>query len=142
MFFITQDQNSKLARSSITNILKNLNSVPEKWRTAIRNNGGGYFNHIIYWASMCPSSHQPKLCIKEMIEKSFGSFDDFKEQFSKQASSVFGSGYTWLVLSKDRKRFHIMSTNDQVQYILDDCTVHTNVVFPYRIAQSLKAITQ
>lgn len=110
---------SQLARSSIVDILKDLSSVPEKWRTAIQNNGGGYVNHIIYWAAMCkPSANDagddPSDNLRSLIENSFESFEEFKKMFTGQATKLFGSGYVWLCLSNDWQSLVIRTSANQV----------------------------
>ena len=79
-------------------ILKRLSEVPKQWLTPIRNNGGGYLNHIFYWECMCPSpnSTHPTGSLAEDIEDSFGSFAKFKAAFSEAGATLFGSGYVWL----------------------------------------------
>jgi Fe-Mn family superoxide dismutase len=92
-------------------ILKNLNQLPEEIRTAVRNNGGGHYNHTLFWEIMKPASHQggpqgggePKEKLKEEIEKNFGSFEEFKKLFSETAIKHFGSGWAWLVITSDKK---------------------------------------
>lgn len=66
--------------------------------SGVRNQGGGYFNHNIFWESMSPSGGgKPSGALAEAIDKSFGSFDDFKEKFTGEATGLFGSGFVWLV---------------------------------------------
>ena len=99
-------------------ILRDVSSVPEKWRTAIKNNGGGYVNHILYWATMCNNNNnnnnKPSDVLKSMIKTSFGSFEEFKEEFTLQASKLFGSGYVWLCLSDEWNSLSIKTTINQV----------------------------
>ncbi len=86
-----------LATKSIEALLKNLDSVPEEIRTAVRNNGGGYYNHKLFWEAMSPSGGgEPKGPLAEAIRATFGAFEAFKETFSKAAGSRFGSGWGWL----------------------------------------------
>jgi Fe-Mn family superoxide dismutase len=85
-------------------ILKKLNQLPEEIKTAVRNNGGGHYNHSLFWEIMKPNGGgEPKGKLKEEIEKNFGSFEEFKKLFSETAIKHFGSGWGWLVLSSDRK---------------------------------------
>lgn len=101
-----------LYKKTVEEILSDLNSVPEDARTAVKNNGGGYFHHSIFWQMMSPDKSAPKEKIKEAIDKTFGSFDKFKEEFTAKASTHFASGWTWLV--KDRKNnLSIISTPNQ-----------------------------
>lgn len=86
-----------LANKSIEEILGNLASVPESIRTAVRNNGGGYANHSLFWKIMGPAGGGlPSGDLAGAIDSAFGSFDAFKESFSKAALTRFGSGWAWL----------------------------------------------
>ena len=86
-----------LANKSIEEILANLNSVPEDIRTAVRNNGGGYANHSLFWNIMSPDGGgEPTGELADAINSTFGSFDEFKAAFSKAAATRFGSGWAWL----------------------------------------------
>jgi Fe-Mn family superoxide dismutase len=86
-----------LASKSIEDLLGDLTSVPESIRTAVRNNGGGYANHRLFWAIMSPNGGgTPQGELANAINAAFGSFDDFKDKFSKAASTRFGSGWAWL----------------------------------------------
>lgn len=88
---------SNLASKSIEELLANLDSVPESIRTTVRNNGGGYANHSLFWQIMGPDGGgSPSGDLAEAINSAFGSFDAFKEEFSKAASTRFGSGWAWL----------------------------------------------
>jgi Fe-Mn family superoxide dismutase len=85
-------------------ILKNLNQLPEEIRTAVRNNGGGHYNHSLFWEIMKPNGGgEPKGKLKEEIERNFGSFEEFKKIFSETAIKHFGSGWAWLVITSDKK---------------------------------------
>jgi Fe-Mn family superoxide dismutase len=85
-------------------ILRNLNQLPEEIRTAVRNNGGGHYNHTLFWEIMKPNGGgEPKGKLKEEIERNFGSFEEFKKLFSETAIKHFGSGWAWLVITSDKK---------------------------------------
>jgi Fe-Mn family superoxide dismutase len=88
-----------LANKSVEELLaNNLSAVPENLRTAVRNNGGGHANHTMFWTIMGPNAGgNPKGDIASAIDKTFGSFDTFKEKFTTAASGRFGSGWAWLV---------------------------------------------
>ena len=91
----------ELQNKSLDDLLKNLNSVPEAVRTAVRNNGGGHWNHTMFWQIMAPGAGgNPSGAIGEAITKSFGGFDKFKEQLNSAATSRFGSGWAWLVVER------------------------------------------
>lgn len=86
-----------LQNKSVEELLKNLNSLPEDIRTAIRNNGGGHANHSLFWPVMGPNGGgQPSGELANAINSALGSFDNFKDQFSKAAATRFGSGWAWL----------------------------------------------
>ncbi|PIE80552.1 MAG: superoxide dismutase [Chloroflexi bacterium] len=86
-----------LVGKSIEEVLANLDSVPEGVRTAVRNNGGGYANHALFWSVMSPDGGgEPTGELAEAIKAAFGSFADFKAAFSKAAGTRFGSGWAWL----------------------------------------------
>jgi Fe-Mn family superoxide dismutase len=107
----------KPAMQSLEELLSNLDSVPQEIRTAVRNHGGGHFNHSFFWRTLCPPALSlPKgempVKLAEAIVKNFGSFEKFKEQFTAAASGVFGSGWAWLVLS-NTEGLKIMTTPNQ-----------------------------
>jgi Fe-Mn family superoxide dismutase len=86
-----------LAALSIEDLLGNLASVPESIRTAVRNNGGGFANHSLFWNVMSANGGgAPQGELAAAINTAFGSFDAFKDQFSKAAATRFGSGWAWL----------------------------------------------
>ena len=84
-------------------LLENLGGVPEDVRTAVRNHGGGHYNHSLFWQMMKKNGGgEPKAELAKAIDASFGNFADFKAKFSEAATKVFGSGWAWLVLSDGR----------------------------------------
>jgi Fe-Mn family superoxide dismutase len=86
-----------LASKSIEALLGNMNSVPEAIRTAVRNNGGGFANHSLFWSIMSPDGGgKPVGELGNAIAGVFGGFDNFKDAFSKAAMTRFGSGWAWL----------------------------------------------
>ena len=85
---------------SISDILRNIDSVPEDIRTAVRNNGGGYANHDMFWKIMSPTGGgEPSGELGEAINSKFGGLSQLKEQLTNAASTQFGSGWGWLVLA-------------------------------------------
>ncbi len=83
---------------SIEAILGDLNAVPENIRTAVRNNGGGYANHNLFWQIMGPNGGgEPSGALGDAISSAFGSFGEFQSAFSAAAATRFGSGWAWLV---------------------------------------------
>jgi len=88
-----------LADKSPEELIKNLDAVPEQVRTAVRNNGGGHYNHSLFWQMMKhEGGGKPPGELAQAIDKHFNSFAAFKEQFTKAALGQFGSGWAWLVL--------------------------------------------
>ena len=91
-------EGSDLVDMSIEDILADLDAVPEAIRTAVRNNGGGYANHSLFWGVMSPDGGgEPSGALADAISSGFGGFADFKSAFAAAASGVFGSGWAWLV---------------------------------------------
>ena len=91
-----------LAGKSIEEILQNLDAVPEEVRTAVRNNGGGFYNHALFWQWLSPNGGgEPTGALADAINAKWGSFDAFKEAFAKSAATRFGSGWGWLVKTAD-----------------------------------------
>ncbi len=98
------DGHSDLADQPIEMLLANLDGVPESIRTAVRNNGGGFANHSLFWQIMSPNGGgSPSGALAAAINAAFGSFDEFKAAFSKAAGTRFGSGWAWLYVGKDGK---------------------------------------
>ena len=91
------ENHADLSAKGIEAILGNLEALPESIRTAVRNNGGGYANHSLFWQVMGPNcGGEPSGELASEINASFGSFDGFKETFAKAAMTRFGSGWAWL----------------------------------------------
>jgi Fe-Mn family superoxide dismutase len=87
-----------LGKKAVEDLLKDLTSIPEKVRTAVRNQGGGHYNHTLFWQMMKKGGGgEPAGELAKAIDKKFGSFSAFKEQFTKAAIGQFGSGWAWLV---------------------------------------------
>ncbi|HKW46615.1 MAG TPA: superoxide dismutase [Gemmatimonadaceae bacterium] len=88
----------QLEGKSLDDLMRGINSVPETVRTAVRNNGGGHWNHSMFWEIMGPKKGgEPKGKIADAIKSSFGDFAKFKEQFAAAATGRFGSGWAWLI---------------------------------------------
>ncbi len=108
-------EGTDLAGKSIEDILAGISKHP----VAVRNNGGGYYNHDLFWKVMSPNGGGlPSGKVLQAIEKSFGSFDAFKEQFSKAAATRFGSGWAWLVKKQDGSLV-VSSTPNQDNPLMD-----------------------
>jgi superoxide dismutase, Fe-Mn family len=103
-------------------LIRNLLSVPEDIRTAVRNNGGGYINHNLFWQIMQPGgSNKPTGKLASEIDSAFGSFDAFKEAVAKAGTTRFGSGWAWLVTDAGGK-LQVTSTPNQDSPISDGLT--------------------
>lgn len=100
-----------LESKSIEEIVKNLDTVPENIKTAVRNNGGGHLNHAFFWELLSPEKKELSGELKEAIEKAFGSVDKFKEEFEAAGAGRFGSGWAWLVVNNGA--LEITSTPNQ-----------------------------
>ncbi len=88
-----------LQKKSLVELLADLNAIPEAVRTAVRNNGGGHYNHGLFWKWMAPKAGgEPAGALGKAIAQGFGDFAGFKDQFAKAAMSRFGSGWSWLVV--------------------------------------------
>lgn len=110
-----------LASKSVEELISNLDAVPENIRTAVRNNGGGHANHTFFWNILSPNGGgNPTGALAEAIDKKFGSFDAFKEEFAKAAATRFGSGWAWLV--SNNGELEIMSTPNQDSPLMEGKT--------------------
>ena len=108
----------ELANKPLEELLKNLNAVPEAIRTAVRNNGGGHWNHSQFWKTMGPNAGgAPSGKLAEAINSAFGDFEKFKEQFQAAGAGRFGSGWVWLV--KEGGKLAITSTPNQDNPLMD-----------------------
>lgn len=93
---------SDLAAKSVEDLIRDIDSVPESIRGAVRNNGGGHANHSLFWSVMSPNGGgAPTGELGSAIDAAFGSFDAFKSEFSSAAGTRFGSGWAWLVVKAD-----------------------------------------
>ena len=106
---------------SIEELLKHLERLPESIRGAVRNNGGGHYNHTLFWESLIPGGKPMSEGFKEKLEAAFESFDAFKAAFKDSALKRFGSGWAWLVL--DGQALKIVSTPNQDVPISDGLKV-------------------
>lgn len=113
--FLIAIKGNEMEKMDITDIFKNISKYP----VAVRNNGGGYFNHTFYWEGMKPNGGiLPNGKLSEAITKSFASVDEFKKQFSEAGISQFGSGWAWLCLD-DKGKLFIYSTPNQDNPLMD-----------------------
>ena len=103
---------------SIEELISNLDALPESVRGAVRNNGGGHANHSLFWTIMKPGGGgAPTGAVAQAINDAFGSFDAFKDEFSKAAAGRFGSGWAWLVVKGGK--LAVTSTPNQDNPLMD-----------------------
>ncbi len=106
------EKEPNLANAGLGNLCQMVNNLPDSVKTAVRNHGGGHYNHSLFWSTMSPDGGgSPSGNLADLIDSSFGSFDKFKEEFANAAMTRFGSGWAWLVC-KDGK-ISITSTANQ-----------------------------
>lgn len=98
--------------------IKNIFAEMSKYPAAVRNNGGGFYNHNLFWENLGSAKTEPSAALKAAIEKSFGTFDKFKEDFSNAAKKHFGSGWAWLVRGNDGQLF-VSDTLNQDNPLMD-----------------------
>jgi superoxide dismutase, Fe-Mn family len=107
-------ENTDMAGESLEELMKNVSKYP----VSVRNNGGGHFNHSLFWEILSPGGGgQPSGELMAAISSSFGSFDAFKDEFSKAAATRFGSGWAWLV--NQDGRLVVSSTPNQDNPVMD-----------------------
>jgi Fe-Mn family superoxide dismutase len=113
------DKHPDLHKKSLDDLLKNLNSVPEDIRTAVRNNGGGHLNHSMFWTIMKKGGGgEPKGELATAINGAFGNFAGFKEKLTNAGMTRFGSGWAWLIVGKDGK-LAVISTANQDNPVME-----------------------
>ncbi|MEM8494569.1 MAG: superoxide dismutase [Planctomycetota bacterium] len=105
-------EGTPFADQDIADILKNLGDVPADKQGAVRNNGGGYFNHNLFWSVMTPGGKAVSGDLAAAIDADLGGFDKFKSAFSDAAATRFGSGWAWLCVDTSGK-LHVTSTANQ-----------------------------
>lgn len=111
-----------LLAKNATDLLKNLNDLPIEVQAGVRNNGGGYVNHSLFWTVMSPDGGgKPEGKLMEAIEARFESFDKFKAEFETAVATQFGSGWAWLVVDEDGD-LQVHSTSNQDSPLSEDET--------------------
>jgi superoxide dismutase, Fe-Mn family len=101
----------ELANKSLDVLMRDITDVPEAVRTAVRNNGGGHWNHSMFWEIMTPNGSAPTGALADAIHDSFSGLDKFKEQWAAAGVGRFGSGWVWLL--NDGGKLSITSTPNQ-----------------------------
>lgn len=113
--------NEELLSKSVEEVIANLDAVPEAARTAVRNNGGGHANHTLFWQILSPNGGgTPTGELADAINNKFGSFDSFKEEFAKAATTRFGSGWAWLAVNNGE--LEVTSTPNQDSPLMEGKT--------------------
>ena len=108
----------ELAKKSLDDLMRGINAVPESVRMAVRNNGGGHWNHSLFWQLMGPGKRgEPTGKLADAIKSAFGDFAKFKEQFAATGAGRFGSGWAWLIT--DGGKLSITSTPNQDNPLMD-----------------------
>jgi Fe-Mn family superoxide dismutase len=116
------ESHAELQSKTVEQIVSNLAAVPEAIRTAVRNNGGGHVNHTLFWEWMRPGgATEPGGALGDAINRTFGGFAQFKEQFAKACAGRFGSGWGWLTLDS-KGTIAIESTPNQDSPLMDGKT--------------------
>ncbi|HCX45170.1 TPA: superoxide dismutase [Patescibacteria group bacterium] len=116
------ESHSELQDKPLEDLLWTLDSVPEEIRKAVRNNGGGHLNHSLFWKIMSPDGGgEPQGELAEAINKDLGGFNQFKEDFANTATTVFGSGWAWLVKDGSGKLL-VKSTSNQDSPVMEGLT--------------------
>ena len=111
----------ELQGKSLDDLMRGINTVPEAVRTAVRNNGGGHWNHSMFWEIMGPDAGgEPRGALGDAITSAFGDFSKFKEQFAAAAAGRFGSGWAWLI--NDGGKLSITSTPNQDNPLMEGKT--------------------
>lgn len=112
------ESKSNLASKSIEDLISNISALPEDIRGAVRNNGGGHYNHSMFWTIIGPKAGgEPNGDLADALKTDLGSFDKFKEQFTNAAINRFGSGWAWLCIAKGK--LCVCSTPNQDNPIMD-----------------------
>ncbi|QUO40891.1 superoxide dismutase [Brevibacillus composti] len=115
------EAHADLQSKSVEELISNLDALPEDIRTAVRNNGGGHANHALFWQILSPNGGgEPTGALADAINQAFGSFDNFKAEFAKAATTRFGSGWAWLIV--DGGKLAITSTPNQDSPIMEGKT--------------------
>jgi Fe-Mn family superoxide dismutase len=113
--------NEELLSKSVEEVISNLDAVPEAARGAVRNNGGGHANHSLFWQILSPNGGgEPTGALADAINNKFGSYESFKDEFAKAATTRFGSGWAWLSVSNGE--LELSSTPNQDSPLMEGKT--------------------
>ena len=106
------NQKPSLKKHSIIDLMSRLDKIPSESREKFKNNAGGYFNHMFFWDLMTTKKPKCSGDIKKLIDKDFGSFDEFKDQFIKAGLDHFGSGWVWLCIDSGKLKLSSMANQN------------------------------
>lgn len=112
------DRHPELKNRGLEELLSGITAIPADIRIAVRNNGGGHYNHSFFWMLLTPKQTKPSLKLEKAIVSGFGSMDSFKAEFEKAAAARFGSGWVWLIVSDGKLK--IVSTPNQDNPVMGD----------------------
>ena len=116
-----------LEAKSIEDLVAHINAVPENIRTAVRNNGGGHYNHSLFWETIGPKAGgEPTGKLADAIKADLGGFDAFKEKFTTAGTARFGSGWAWIIVSNGK--LAVCSTPNQDNPLMDVAEVKGNPI--------------
>ena len=115
---VALEKHPTLPEQTIEALLKNLEALPADIQTAVRNNGGGHFNHTLFWSLLTSEKTfvPPSATLLTKLTQDFGSFDAFKEQFANAAKTRFGSGWAWLIVDASGKLKVTSTANQDVPF--------------------------
>ena len=112
-------EGTEWADKGIDEVIKNLSKLPADKQGAVRNNGGGHINHTMFWEIMGPGGSAPEGDLADAVQSAFGGLDNLKESFNNAGATRFGSGWAWVVMTRDGK-LEVTSTPNQDSPLLDD----------------------
>ncbi|TSC91313.1 MAG: superoxide dismutase, Fe-Mn family [Parcubacteria group bacterium Gr01-1014_2] len=113
------EKHPELFEKPLEDLLRNINSTPEEIKQAVTNHGGGHLNHSLFWTIMAPNAGgQPSGALAEEINKTFGGFEKFKEEFTNTALGIFGSGWAWLDIFNGKLK--ICTTANQNSILMEN----------------------
>jgi Fe-Mn family superoxide dismutase len=112
------EKKPELQGKGVEELVKSLETIPQDLRTAVRNHGGGHFNHSLFWELMSPKGGgQPAGALFTALAKSFGTFDSFKDLFSASAANHFGSGWAWLGVNESKRLVVVTCANQDPPFL-------------------------
>ncbi len=115
------EKHPDLMSKSVEELLRDISKVPVEIKTAVRNHGGGHANHSLFWTILSPKKTEVSVELKKTLTDTFGSVEKIQELFTAAATTHFGSGWTWLVLTADKK-LEIKTTSNQNSPLMDGQT--------------------